>query len=131
MTTENENTPAKGKISIAAVIVGWVVIEVVAFVVGLFTGILVDDSETAGYILLFAAGPLGALIGGYVAASMGKVRKSTHGVLAAAISMLLAIALASTQTGDFEVLFDPIRLASWALLLVSGAIGASLVRSAA
>lgn len=125
---------AQRKISIVAIIVGWLTIEIIAFLLGVIIGASASsgllDAFTAQKILLFGVSPIAAAIGGFVAGSLSGQRKLLQGFLAGSISVLFSIGYAFVQTnGDLAQLIAPEPLFSWVLTPVFSTFGALFSRS--
>ena len=123
-TSTSEQSHLTG-ISLGAIIVGWLAIEFVAFLVGFGVSATMGQTNEAWAIVVWIGGPLGALIGGYIAGRMAKRSRGLHGFLADSISVGLAFGLAYSQVGSVGPILTPGVLGPWGLSLVAGLLGGS------
>jgi hypothetical protein len=111
-----------------AVFAGWVVSAGLAFLLNVLVSSLWPVSSTPpfGRAVLFISGPLGALAGGALAARLAPGRPAWHGLGVAAASLVSAYLLEAVRR---DLSADPLTtaiLASWALILTAGPLGAVL-----
>jgi putative membrane protein (TIGR04086 family) len=123
---EVASPPRAGNFSISAVLAGWAASAVIAFLINLFASRIWSPQalNITGQIIVSASGPLGALVGGYLAARVAGKREKLHGLVVALLSLVIAILL---ETYWYDLFNQPLRLASmisWMILLPAGVFGA-------
>jgi hypothetical protein len=114
--------------SIGAAAAGWVISAGIAFLFNALVGSLwpVSDPPPGGELLLFLAGPLGALAGGALAAHLASGWPLRHGLAVAFASLASAYLLEAVRR---DLSTDPLTSAalfSWGLILAAGPLGAWL-----
>jgi hypothetical protein len=114
--------------SLGAAAAGWVVSAGIAFLFNVLVGSLwpVNAPPAGGQLLLFLAGPLGALAGGALAAHLASGWPLRHGLAVACASLASAYLLEAVRR---DLTTDPLTAAalfSWALILAAGPLGAWL-----
>jgi hypothetical protein len=113
--------------SLGAVAAGWVVSAGVAFFISYIVSSLLPGVSAAGRVFLFLAGPLGALLGGMVAAHLAGQRLVLHGLGVGLLSMGSAYLLEAVRR---DLAADPLiteTIVSWAVILAAGPLGARLL----
>ena len=83
------NSPKESEIRLTAIIIGWVVSEFVSFILGFIAGISIGNYETITSLLYFVIGPIGTLVGGYIAGDMSKDKEKNHGIIVSFVSIFL------------------------------------------
>jgi len=121
------NETTKDKIAWGAVFIGWLTIEIVSLVAGFVAGAVIADAQALYLMLSFGAGPLGGLLGGMIAASMSERQGARHGLIAAAVTVVLGLMLAAAQGEGLGSLVAPITLLSGAVTLGAGYLGGWIV----
>ena len=120
------NSREGSDIRIAAIIVGWVISEAIGLFFGLIGGQAIGDFELLENLILFVIGPIGVLVGGFVAGDMSKNKRINHGGFVGIISVFFAIIFSLSQGYGFDELFSIKIISSWVMIFFSGRIGDSI-----
>jgi hypothetical protein len=122
------NTREESGVRITAIIVGWVIAEAIGFIFGLIAGQTIGDFELLEKLIYFVIGPIGALVGGYVAGDMSKNKIINHGRFVGILSIFFAMILSLSQGFGFSDLYSADILLSWVMIFFSGSIGDSFAK---
>jgi putative membrane protein (TIGR04086 family) len=115
-------------LSVAAVLTGWMASAALAFLINLLASRIWPGQTPAllGQVILFLAAPIGAFGGGYLAARVAQRREVQHGALVSLLSLVSAVLLEAYWHDLATESVRPAALASWALMMLTGPLGAWL-----
>jgi hypothetical protein len=125
-TSDTEEGPSGWSSLVGAALIGCIIAGGLAFIIHFVAAQLVapGDLGTIAKLTLAAAGPVGALVGGYVSAGLAKQHAKLTGVVvgAMALPVLLLMSTRWVQV-TLPVLLNPWMLGSGLLTLVGGLSG--------
>jgi hypothetical protein len=132
-TTVNVN---RGGISFGALLIGWIVAELIGLMFGYVIGIAkaknIIPIDQANLVLLYGATPLSALVGGLVVGAISKRHFFIHGFMLGVLCIIGAIILPVVMSHGGVTLKEVVTesfkrkeiLITWAITIACGVLGA-------
>lgn len=117
------------KLSWGAIFIGWLTIEIVSLIAGFVAGAVIASPQALGWTLAFGAGPIGGLLGGMLAASMSEQQGARHGLVAAAVTVVLGLVVAIAQGETLSALLAPVTLLAASATLGAAYLGGRIVET--
>jgi len=125
-TSDAEVNPPGWSSLAGAALIGWIIAGGIAFIIHFVAAQLVapGDLGTLTKLALAAAGPVGALVGGYVTAGLARQRALLTGLVVGAMALPVLLLLSTRWVQvTLPVLLSPWILGSGLLTLVAGLAG--------
>jgi hypothetical protein len=112
--------------TLGALVIGWMIASGIALILHFIVASFVSPSMLGGWskAVLFLAGPVGALVGGYVSVGIGKQHPELLGGLVGILSLPVLVLFATHWVQvTFSLILQPWMLLAGLLIILAGVLG--------